>query len=723
MIYTTDAFSQHANRMKILYEETLFDTELHLVTEIIYDNPYEDNFLNNYLFNPDNGLITNGEFLNLKYLLIIGDETIISPSNECINTATDDYFSSPFTIGEGQHCNDFPPSPKLKTGRILINDYTSFEFIENIENYILNPNHGNWNSKLLLFCDDQYKSGKTIAQEKSHIVNSDKIYNSLKENLNITCLYGSDFERQQSIDWFSQPEFTDKLIETINNGVGLINYIGHGTSEFLADEDILTIPDLERISISNNKLPIWVVGTCSFGNYLNDNCLAEQLLNKGDAAIAVISTTGGVTYNDNYLYLSSFFEENLKKYLQNEEGYENYRLGDIFHDAKNSIEQLSKRYTFNLFGDPAMPLKTSKLHDLLNLDENNLYVGLENYLELNEPGEYTLKILDEEKYKCYCEGCEENCLESCIDNVDCTNNNNCNNENLISYNIPGDILFFNQNNTNQNNNFSYVLPIDANINNKASIKVYSHELNQIETLDCINLNYIENLEDLSLEDSNGPVIEVFQNGSIILNNSTIYPPYEIEIILKDNSPINLSGFNYHNLRLWYNNNQSNSIILNNSFINNENFSGESYNYSGSVLTALESSIPINKINIEAWDILNNPNMISLNVNLYENQIIYNVYNFPNPFREKTFFTFGYSKSSPINIDIDIYSLNGQKIKGIHERNITSDGNNFIKIPINGWDGSSDNGSKIANGTYIYYLEISSNQDTIHEGIYKLTKME
>ena len=32
----------------------------------------------------------------------------------------------------------------------------------------------------------------------------------------------------------------------------MINYIGHGTSEILADEHILTLSDIDRISIDNN---------------------------------------------------------------------------------------------------------------------------------------------------------------------------------------------------------------------------------------------------------------------------------------------------------------------------------------------------------------------------------------------------------------------------------------------------------------------------------------
>ena len=88
-------------------------------------------------------------------------------------------------------------------------------------------------------------------------------------------MYGTNYNLQESSDWYLQPELTEELINTINTGVGIINYIGHGTHEILSDEDILKMDrDLSLIN-ANNKLPIWIVGTCSFGSYDNNVCMAE----------------------------------------------------------------------------------------------------------------------------------------------------------------------------------------------------------------------------------------------------------------------------------------------------------------------------------------------------------------------------------------------------------------------------------------------------------------
>ena len=172
--------------------------------------------------------------------------------------------------------------------------------------------------------------------------------------------------------------------------------------------------------------------------------------------------------------------------------------------------------------------------------------------------------------------------------------------------------------------------------------------------------------------------------------------------------------------LWDNNNQSNSIILNDVF---ESFPGS--NVSGYVDLLINSNL-INQeshlINVEAWDIFNNQNEISYQVDFFNNTTVYNVYNFPNPFSKKTFFTFSCINTSELDVNIEIYALNGKLIKSIKENNISANNNYFYKLPSAGWDGKNELNEKIANGTYIYSLKISSQNNILHEGIYKLTKL-
>ena len=688
IIYTNNSMIESANNLSNLHEN-LVDDNFKLKTKIILNDTLSTSF-HNYINN-------NFDFQNdnIKYLTIIGDETIIPPLFY-LGTPCDDCISS---------ANTNNPNPRLITGRILAsNNNESNTIINNIINYTLNPSEGDWKSKALLFCDDQFKNGETIRREKWHTIHSSVIYNSLKDNLNINCLFGPNFERQQSIDWYIQPEFTNELIQNINQGYSIINYIGHGTSEFLADEDILTYSDLDLISIENDKLPIWIVGTCSFGNYLNQNCFAEKLLKKGDSAISIISTTGGISYSSNFYFLKKFFTDNLKESLNNNTID---RIGDLFYNSK---ENLFESYTLHLFGDPAMRIQIAKKsNDLLNSNPESILIGSDNSLSVNNSGLSTLRILNNDITKIISydyNGEHYDLSDSCFNaqyNLSCADE--------FTYDYNGQNLFAGE----FYNTINYTLPLDALDYNTTNLKIHNDLNNSIQSVNNINLEFIdENL----LSDINGPTITVYQNENQLSNNSTIYSPYNITISLEDNSPINISGLNYHDIRIWIDNNQNESIILNNLFTPTSGTSGY-INYFIEENLFYQNS---HTINIEAWDILNNFSSISFEVNIFNinnENVIYNVYNFPNPFKEFTYFTFSYINSNPININIDIYNLNGKKIKTISEYLEVSN-NHFYKI---GWDGLDELSKKIPNGIYIYELEIFENNKSIHKKTYKTAKLK
>ena len=82
--------------------------------------------------------------------------------------------------------------------------------------------------------------------------------------------------------------------------------------------------------------------------------------------------------------------------------------------------------------------------------------------------------------------------------------------------------------------------------------------------------------------------------------------------------------------------------------------------------------------------------------------VFNIYNFPNPFSDRTFFTYqikDYS-SSDITTELHIYAQSGVLINEIYK--VSSALNNFIAIE---WDGKNSRGDSLPNGTYLYTLKI------------------
>lgn len=685
IIYTNSLLFNSASDLSNLHEN-LVEENFQLKTKIILKDTLSTN-INDYIFNN-----FDFEYDSLEYLCIIGDETIIPPLYY-LNTPCDDCISS-------ENTNN--PNAQLKTGRILAsNDNEANTIINNIINYTLSPYDGDWKSKALLFCDDQFKNGQTIRKEKWHTIHSSLIYNNLKDNLNINCLFGPNFDRQQSTDWYTQPNFTNKLIQNINQGAAIINYIGHGTSEFLADEDILTFSDIDLISIDNNKLPVWVVGTCAFGNYINQNCFAERLLKKGDSAIAIISTTGGISYSSNFYFLKKFFIENINNYLVSDA---NDRIGNLFYESK---ENLFESYTLHLFGDPAMRIQIAKTtNNLIESNISEILVGSENYISIDNTSLSTLRILNNDintifNYNYNGEDYSPN--DSCFNaqyNLSCLDqfSFNYNNNQLYSGEFYGST--------------NYTLPLDALEYNNTSLKVHNDLNNSIQSINNIDLEF---LDDSLLNDDIGPEIILYQNEIPLSDNSTIYPPYNISIYLIDNLPINISGLNYHDIRLWIDDNHNESIILNNFYTPISNTSGN-INYIINDESLYNNS---HKISIEAWDIVNNSTLISYNLKIFNNNnsTVYNVYNFPNPFKDETFFTFSLVNSSPINVNIDIYNLEGKKVNEITQY-LETENNHFYRIF---WNGLDQYSKEIPNGIYIYELEVLQNDIKLHKKIYKLAK--
>ena len=108
--------------------------------------------------------------------------------------------------------------------------------------------------------------------------------------------------------------------------------------------------------------------------------------------------------------------------------------------------------------------------------------------------------------------------------------------------------------------------------------------------------------------------------------------------------------------------------------------------------------------------------------MYDNEKIFQVYNFPNPFKDKTYFTFHYKESTAINVSINIYTLNGERIYSIYEPSLLPSNDTFYRLNTM-WDGKDMNNTIISNGTYLYELIIKNqSDDIIHNQIYKLTKL-
>ena len=272
----------------------------------------------------------------------------------------------------------------------------------------------------------------------------------------------------------TKPAATQALFNAIRSGTAIINYIGHGSAFQLAQEKLLDLNrgDLESIK-ADNQLPLWIVGTCSFGHF--DDPIAESFGEElirypMDAASAVISTCRPITVTGNERYTQDIFESLFKNNQVTDEA-----IGICLQSIKNGSTE--SEY-FHLFGDPAIKLPmVYKSFSNATVDPDTLKTLSTGQITINQgfilgegKGVIILKDADRPVTRTY--------------NIASSNQ-------TLSYKLPGPTLFRGNFNFYGNENFVQIrIPQDVSYSeNTSKILIYLYDSAQ-EVSSEINPVYI-----------------------------------------------------------------------------------------------------------------------------------------------------------------------------------------------------------------------------------------
>ncbi|OQX82740.1 hypothetical protein B6D60_11655, partial [candidate division KSB1 bacterium 4484_87] len=239
--------------------------------------------------------------------------------------------------------------PEMFIGRLPVRSNHFLDLIVNkIINYEASPPPGRWTQKTIFVADNQDNGGPFEDVSESFISN----------------YLPSDFDvlRVYLRNYLSEDQARDAIINGVNYGCLLINYLGHGSPTTWATENIFNSTDV--LSLNNgDKLPILVTMSCMNGYFQhaqNASCLAEEFLNSSmGGAVACISPSGfGYTAADKYLGDGLY-----QALLQDRDNV----LGSVVTQGKLSIfassaDLFSDHIDFyNLFGDPALKINIPNL--------------------------------------------------------------------------------------------------------------------------------------------------------------------------------------------------------------------------------------------------------------------------------------------------------------------------------------------------------------------------
>lgn len=217
-----------------------------------------------------------------------------------------------------------------------------------------------------------------------------------------------------------------------------------------------------------------------------------------------------------------------------------------------------------------------------------------------------------------------------------------------------------------------------------------------------------------VRDSIKPTLSITFDGKEIVNGDIVSAKPKIVFALKDNSPIPLDTTDF-------------SIVFDNNPFNfsspDVQFTYDPYPNSQAKITWIpklaDGQHTLYVLTKDGSGNYSDTSATQLIFNVYSQSDIINVYNFPNPFKTNTYFTFELTGSQvPDELRVKIYTVAGRLIREI------SIPPSELRLGFNriNWDGRDQDGDDIANGIYFYKI-VYKNGDVVKAVTQKLARVQ
>jgi len=609
----------------------------------------------------------------------------------------DDYFAL-LTEGDGDSLNG---DLDVAIGRIPVETLTEANNVVNkLINYDSEPaTMRDWRNRITFVSDDDENESAW-----THVRPSEGHYNDFKvkhPNLNIDKLYLDAFPQIATSGGQKYPSVNEAIDQTLFKGVLMINYFGHGGPNGWAQERILKIENI--INWDNfDRLPLFVTATCTFTGYDDPSFKSageEVFLNPNGGAFMLLSTTRAVFISGNERMVQSVFDR-----LFETQAGERRSIGENFSAAKNTLTGGTKTNSrkFVLIGDPSMYLAIPQAHiETTFINDHDVLDGQADTLRALEEVTIEGMILDDNGD--LMSDFNGSVYPTIFDKPDTIFTLGQDPGAAIRpFELQKNILFKGKASVeNGVFQFTFVMPKDINYDfGFGKISYYAEDGTALDAAGNYQ-NVIIGGSSLDInEDEEGPLVEVFMNSEDFqIGGITNQNPVLI-VKLSDDNGINVAGTSIgHDLTAVLDGNNQNTFVL------NDFYESELNDFTRGVVSFplfnLEEGF--HEIEVTAWDVANNfgRGFTEFYVVNSEEAALLNVLNYPNPFIDQTCISFEHNLAGKdLQVRIDIHAINGQLVKTIIQDLNTSASKECIN-----WNGTTDNGSRLAKGVYVYNVKI------------------
>lgn len=565
------------------------------------------------------------------------------------------------------------------------------------------PQFGKWRTRLSMIADDQ--------DGNLHIEQADSLSNGVTFvtpplQFNQTKIYLDAYPQLNTPSGHRYPEVTEKINEQVRDGALIINYIGHGGTGGWAHERILQQNDMMNWT-NENKLPMFITATCEFSRFDEPEIVSGGelvILNPIGGGIALFTTTRLAYSQSNYklnqrIYARAFTPVN---------GEMPY-LGDLIRESKPPGQMTTRNFV--LLGDPAVKLSYPK---------HNIITSKINGEVLNESMQDTILSLQ----KITVEGEIESLSGDLVDDFNGilypvlydkttkykTIGNDYNSFAVDFYNQDKIVWEGKSTVIDGKFSFTFVVPRDIALNfGEAKFSYYAFS-DKEDASGYFNDIILGGIDADAEQDNQGPEIDLYINDTTFVSGNLTHENPSLLAFVSDVNGINSSQNGIgHSMTLVLDENYSDVMVMNPYFeISTDDYRSGSLNYDF-------FDLPNGKhtLTLKAWDSYNNSSEKSIEfvIDRTSKLNLSEVKNFPNPFVEKTTFTFKHTRpGDDLDIELTIFDITGRYVLSYR----TYMESTTTEVPFLTWDGRDVNGAKMPQGVYIYtvYVKDELGQETI-----------
>ncbi len=657
------------NFIKMFYDRGNTLKYVLLLGDASYDNKNINSGGFNFLpaFQSENSLNPVGSFITDDYYVLLDD-------NETV-------YSGAVDLGIGR----IPASTKYQAELV----------VAKIKNYYSEKAFGDWRNVLCFIGDDE--------DSNLHMSDSEKLATIVNENHNefITDkIYFDAYEQLTTTSGEEYPDVTDAINERVDDGVLILNYVGHANERNLADEHVLDVSNINSWT-NSYTLPIFVTATCEFSRFDGDEMSAGEyvLFNPNGGGIGLFSTTRLVISGPNFILSKSFYNY----VFERNENDEHYRMGDIMRLAKVNSSTSTNKRNFSLLADPALKLSypenkiittrvnqqdassvTDTVGALQKITISGYVAGYNGTKLSNFSGELTPTVFDKAVTK------------NTLGNAG---------ETPMSFKVQENVLYKGLASIeNGEFTFSFIVPKDISYNLGNGKIVYYATDGETDANGAFE-NFVIGGSNSEITDNEGPQINLYLDSENFNSGDKTSRNPLLLAYFSDENGINTTGTGIgHDITAVLDSDYSTVYVL------NDYYQSDIDDYtSGSVEFQLEDLEPgLHTLKVKAWDVANNSSEAEIEFYVTEDFTISKVSCYPNPMNDYTYFVFEHNLSgAALDVIIEVFDISGRRIDYMTSE-VTSNDN--VTNPVR-WDLSE---LKVAaeNGVYIYKITAKNNYGSI-----------